>query len=120
MIIETTAKIAEETPPLLLDTKQVYCKKPPYQKITLEVERSAELHAIHTKIDNLFGGEYSKKEYPHISFFYSLKPCDELQREVSKIGRIVPQKVLGQKIALVHCKGTPEVWRMLYEWKLNE
>ena len=119
-IFETIGRIADTTSTPLLNTKKVQCKKAPYQKITLEIERSKELNVIFNKIDEHLGGDYSKREYPHISFFYSRLPCKELKHDVKELEKTIPGKVTGKRIALVHCKGTPEEWRMLYERKLNE
>lgn len=113
-------RIVGATAPFELHTKSVQCKSSPYQKVTLAIESSSELHRLHQKTDTVLKGDYSKKEYPHISFLYSSLSCEKLQDEVYEIEKIKPQKVAIKEIALFHCKGTPDKWRMLYTCRLPE
>lgn len=113
-------RISDSISSFELPLKTVRCKNSPYQKLTIEVAESDKLNQIHQMIDAVFEGEYSKREYPHISFLYSTISCKNLQQERRKMDNYKPRKVVGNRIALVHCKGTPEKWRVLYRCKLNE
>lgn len=113
-MIQAIQKIAVGTSPFELVAKKVHCKSSPYQKITLEVEKSGDLNALHKKTDTLFSGDFSKKEYPHISLLYSSLRCKDLQQQMADIEIDLPHKICLNRIALVHCKGTAEDWRTLY------
>lgn len=118
-MIQAVEQIRCSTYPFELLTSKVRCKSFPYQKITLEVEKTEALESFHQEIDKIFEGDYSKKAYPHISLLYSPLSCKNLQNEWKEIEQGCPNDVLGNKIALVHCKGTPKDWRTLYIGKLN-
>nr|WP_255695588.1 2'-5' RNA ligase family protein [Rhodohalobacter sp. 614A] len=118
-MVKEIQKISGSTLPIELFLEKVQCKRFPYQKITIEVERTEELHALHQETDRLFGGDYSKTEYPHISLLYSTLECGGLQKTVSQLNEQIPPKVLLDRIALIRCKGTPEAWRTLYMRKLG-
>lgn len=113
-------EIIEEVTPFELITQKVLCKPTPYQKITFGIRESPVLNYLHQKTDALFEGDYSKKDYPHISFLYSKIPCKNIDpEELDEIKRGTPKQVAFNRIALVHCKGTPEEWRMLYMCALH-
>lgn len=117
---QAVERIAGSTSQFKIRAKKVHCKSPPYQKLTLEVEKTAELHELHQRTDRGFKGDYSKKEYPHLSFLYSTIPCAELRYELKKVGNESLREINVKELALVRCKGTPEEWRTLYVWKLKE
>lgn len=112
-------KLASETSPFEVFAKDVQCKENSYQKITLEIEKTADLTSLHQKLDNVLSGEYAKKEYPHISFLYSTLPCKKVTDAVLQAERKQPRRIIVEKMALVHCKGTPKDWRTLYIWNLK-
>lgn len=118
-MIETVKEISKSTPPFQLAVKEVHCKSSPYQKITLEIEKSVDLNSLHQKTDTLFGGDFSKKEYPHISLLYSTMTCKHLQQDLAIIKKDLPQRIYLNRIALIRCKGTPEDWRTLYRSRLD-
>lgn len=113
-------RLAATVSPLELSLEKIHCKRSPYQKITIEVERSGALNTLHQKIDKLFGGNYSKTKYPHISLLYSRLECNDLQQVASEIKYRLPPKSILDRIALIRCKGTPEEWRTLYIGKMEE
>lgn len=112
-------RIADEVCPFELTTQTIKCKSAPYQKITLGIEKSLTLHHVHQRVNNVFEGDHSKKNYPHISFLYSTLPCKKFREDVKEISKIRPKHIFADRIALVHCKGTPEEWRTLYMCALN-
>ncbi len=107
------ATIAKSTEQFRLPTKIVRCGTSPYQKITLEIEKTPGLNALHQQVDEAFKGRFSKREYPHLSFLYSRLPCDELEQELNEIERLKPSRIWAEQVALVDCNGTPEDWRMV-------
>lgn len=118
-VIEAMERVADESAPFELTTQTIHCKSSPYQKITLGIEKSPVLLHIHQRVNHAFEGKYSKKNYPHISFLYSTLPCKKLRKDLKEIAKISPEYVFADRIALVHCKGTPEEWRTLYMCALN-
>lgn len=113
-MVQGIKRLAAAVSPLELSLEKIHCKRSPYQKITVEVEKSEALNALHQKIDKIFGGNYSKTKYPHISLLYSRLKCKDLQQVASEIRHRLPPKSVLDRIALIRCKGTPEDWRTLY------
>jgi len=98
---------------LNLQGTTLQCSSHPYQKLTFGIKLSEELLSFHKTMDVCFGGDYSKKRYPHISFLYSRVDCEIVEKEIANIKLDLPKKVIAEKMALVHCCGTPENWKLL-------
>jgi len=98
----------------------IRCSSHPYQKLTFGIKISEELLSFHKTMDACFGGDYSKKSYPHISFLYSRINCEIVEKEIAKMKLNPPKKVIAEKMALVQCRGTPENWKILFTYSFAE
>ena len=108
-------EISGEVETFELSPRTVQCKSFPYQKITMGIKKSSALNHLHQTIDSRFKGNYSRRDYPHVSFLYSTMPCKKIDEEdLKEVERRCLPKISVNRIALVHCKGTPEEWRTLY------
>jgi hypothetical protein len=104
---------------LELKTGSIRCSSNPYQKLTQSIQTTNQLGALHQKMDTIFDGDYAKKTYPHISYLYSMLNCSKVSQSIKSIEKEAPKRVLANELALVRCKGTPEQWRMLFAWELQ-
>lgn len=111
--------IAKESSPLELKTSSVRCSSNPYQKLTHGIRGSEQLSTLHQKTNTVFDGEFARKVYPHISYLYSRLDCSVVSNEIELIKKDAPEKIAANQLVLVQCKGTPEDWRMLFKWDLN-
>jgi 2'-5' RNA ligase len=110
--------VAAEVPAFDLPVKAVHCGDHPYQKITVEVKKTAELTNISDKLDDVFGGAFSKREYPHLSLHYSTRPCDHFSEELEKLESEIRSPINIDKLALIKLTETPDRWQVIYSRKL--
>lgn len=113
-------EIADETQPLKLKTTSLRCSSNPYQKMTHGIQKTPRLSSLHQKTDAAFKGDYTKKAYPHISYLYSRLECSAISHEIKQAEKEAPQEILANRLALIRCKGTPEAWKTLTIWELND
>lgn len=118
-IQSVTEKAIEGCLPLQLSTKSVHCSSNPYQKLTHAIQKTDPLRALHQKMDTCFDGDFAKKAYPHISYLYSKLSCERITSEIESFQKDTPKKVIANQLALVRCKGTPDMWRTVCKWTLK-
>jgi len=95
-----------------LKTKELQCRKEPYQKLVITLQPEKNYRALCDVLDQFFGGRYSKPEDPHISLLYSQLSCEDIKKQTDfKDGRI-PEKADIQGIALVKLYGRPGEWEI--------
>ena len=110
--------VAAAVPAFDLPVKAVHCGDHPYQKITIEVQKTEDLKIISDELDDVFGGAFSKREYPHLSLHYSTRPCDDFTEELEKLESELVSPIEIDKLALVELTGTPDRWQVIYSRKL--
>ena len=117
-LITAVRKLSDQIRVFNLMIGKIRCGEDPFQKVTVDLEYTEELLEVHRTADELLGGEYSKREYPHISLLYETMSCGELHGRLKLAEMDVPAQVKGTGLSLVHCKGSPNSWETVFSVNL--
>ncbi|GEM_PF-2378493 len=119
-IIHAVDVISENICRFSMPVKTVHCKNHPYQKISVETEPVPGFEAMLEQINHQFGGEYGKREYPHLSLLYSTLPCSRLQDKVVRIRSKIPAQIHLHELAYISVSGTPDQWHVIHSRSLKK
>ncbi len=110
--------IANQNKPYWIKVKKVWCKKPWNEKISVEIDLLPNLKKLITNIDKELGGDYSTKQYLHLSLLYGQMSCKSLRIDVQQLNHAVINRFRVTKMALVHIFGEPNEWEIVEEREL--
>lgn len=108
------AQITEVAQQFFVQLTRVNCGDVPYQKITAEVQKTEQLRNLYDVTDNVLGGNFSKREYPHLSLHYSTGSCREFSAEIENLQGKLRSPIKIAQIALISLEGTPNQWKVVY------
>lgn len=113
-VLSLIKSISRENSEFTVSLGKVVCGDRPYQKLMVNIEPSPAFLYFCKRADDIFDGDYSKKENPHFSLLYGDISCKDLVSEKEFAQIKLPERVLISAIALVELNGTPENWKIKY------
>ncbi|MCC5942825.1 MAG: hypothetical protein JJU37_14880 [Balneolaceae bacterium] len=80
-LIQFLPEIAHGLKPFSITTRSVECREKLYQKLILSLRDHPQVDAAADSIDQIFEGEFGKRDDHHISMLYAQIPCENLSVE---------------------------------------
>lgn len=118
-LAKTLPQITNDLKPFSITIKSVECRENPYQKLILTLGHHPQIATITDAIDQVFEGEFGKRNDHHISMLYAEIPCANVSAEKDSLRKYLSESFVINKVALVHLRGAPNEWKIVKACELN-
>ncbi len=108
-------QLAEGVSPFRVTTKNPECGEAPFQRFSFEVTPATYFLDLSNKSDYLFGGNFGKKEFFHLSLLYGYTSCADIKNYMKRLGEFHNYNLYIQSISLVYCHGSPQEWEIIHK-----
>jgi hypothetical protein len=111
--------LAESVSSFQVTANKPECGEAPFQRFSSEVTPEKYFHDLSNKSDDLFGGDFGKKQFFHLSLLYGYTSCTDIKNYMKRLDDFYDHNLYIQSISLVYCQGPPQEWKIIHSEKFS-